>query len=235
MFLLADGRQGYPGRTHDNGGPAFFILNDLAEYLGSRGTIRGARSRSVKTVILYDSSEAQASALYFAIASSAERAGHQVLGLDVRAEEPSPCIGCFNCWMKTPGVCIYRDDAGTRFVREIWNADWLVFVSRITWGGYSASIKAYADRILPVMHPYFRKVNGEMHHKLRYGRLPVILAAGYGARSLVEEKTFAAYAESHRDQGGFRLDSGTYICKSKADDESAAIECAAWYTEATRS
>lgn len=188
----------------------------------------------MKTVIVYDSSEADGCALYTAIAGAGEKAGQQVMGIDVSVEKPAPCIGCFNCWMKTPGVCIYRDDAGTRFVREVYNADWMVFVSRITWGSYSASIKAYADRILPVLHPYFRKINGEMHHKLRYGKMPITLAAGYGARGPEEEKTFLKYTEAHRDQGGIRLASGTFIWPKDAGAETSALGCAAWFMGVTR-
>lgn len=188
----------------------------------------------MKTVIVYDASETTSCALYYAISGEAQRSSHQVLGWDVSAESPSPCIGCFNCWIKTPGTCIYRDDAGTRFIREIWNADFLVFVSRITWGGYSANIKAYADRILPLLHPYFRKIKGEMHHKLRYGKLPLILAAGYGARNDGEEETFRAFSEAHRDQGAYTLPSGTYLWHQEMDGNNGGDGCARWYGEATR-
>lgn len=182
----------------------------------------------MKVGILYDSSEPEARVLHDAIRSEAEKMTADVLSIDTASDKAAPCIGCFGCWIRTPGVCVLRNDGGTDLVAKIWDADYLVFVSRITWGGYSARVKSYADRILPVLHPYFRKVNGEMHHRLRYGKLPVFLAAGYGAKTEAEEETFFEYAASHRDQGGITRASGTFIARRSGDEKSNASACAAW-------
>ena len=78
-----------------------------------------------------------------------------------------PCAGCFNCWLKTPGQCAIDDD-GREVARAIANCDVLVFLSEVTFGGYSSRLKCAVDRIIPTISPLFEKVNGEMHHKLRY-------------------------------------------------------------------
>ncbi|PKN77257.1 MAG: hypothetical protein CVU51_16840, partial [Deltaproteobacteria bacterium HGW-Deltaproteobacteria-1] len=38
-------------------------------------------------------------------------AGHDVTAITLRDLKIGPCIGCFNCWIKTPGICSINDDA----------------------------------------------------------------------------------------------------------------------------
>lgn len=33
--------------------------------------------------------------------------------VDLSALKITPCVGCFGCWVKTPGRCVIRDDAVT--------------------------------------------------------------------------------------------------------------------------
>ncbi len=54
------------------------------------------------------------------------------------------CKGCFGCWVKTPGVCPTRDDAGVvthAFVRS----DLAVLVTPVVFGGYSSELKKALD------------------------------------------------------------------------------------------
>ncbi len=78
-----------------------------------------------------------------------------------------PCVGCFHCWFKTPGECAVNDD-GREVARAVANCDALIFLSPVTFGGYSSRLKYAVDRMIPTISPLFEKVGGEMHHKLRY-------------------------------------------------------------------
>jgi len=190
----------------------------------------------LKLGIVYDSTDSDSRALCDALCAALSAANHSgaeanavsTVVFDAANGRCAPCVGCFGCWIKTPGVCVLPKDEGTRFVAETWDADYVVYVSRITWGGYSVPIKLYADRIIPLVHPYFRKVNGEMHHQLRYASLPVTLSVGYGARTDAEEATFIEYAASQRDQGGARRETGTFVVRRKDSVAGAAQECAEW-------
>ena len=115
----------------------------------------------MKTGILYDSTEPEARILYERIRAEAERASDEVAVIDAAEGKSAPCICCFKCWTKTPGYCVLPRDGGTAFPEKFWDANCVVIISRITWGGYSASVKSYLDRLIPILHPYFRKVNGE--------------------------------------------------------------------------
>ncbi len=81
----------------------------------------------------------------------------------------SPCVGCFNCWAKTPGICSSNDD-GREIARARANCDAFIVLSRVTFGGYSSALKRAMERNLPNLWPLFIKVRGEMHHPQRYRR-----------------------------------------------------------------
>lgn len=77
------------------------------------------------------------------------------------------CIGCFGCWVKTPGMCIIKDRCSD-VPFYLSKSDELIIISPIIYGGYSRNIKAILDRSIGYVLPYFQIVNGEMHHQLRY-------------------------------------------------------------------
>ena len=42
---------------------------------------------------------------HFLKAANAETTKHYITDLDIKG-----CMGCFNCWTKTPGICVRKDD-----------------------------------------------------------------------------------------------------------------------------
>lgn len=90
----------------------------------------------------------------------------------------APCTGCFGCWTRTPGECVFGDDARD-VVRSYLDSDVVVYATPVTFGGYSSLLKATLDRIiLPVLDPRFTVVGGEVHHRLRYRRYPKTVGLG---------------------------------------------------------
>lgn len=89
-----------------------------------------------------------------------------------------PCMGCFGCWVKTPGICVISDDA-TEIIRKMVNCDLVVDLSPVTFGGYSSELKKMLDRSIPILLPYFKRVKGEIHHFQRYENVPANLMIGY--------------------------------------------------------
>ncbi len=89
------------------------------------------------------------------------------------------CIGCFSCWLKTPGRCIITD----RFQQMgelLSEADELIIISKETFGGYSSTVKNVLDRSISYVEPFFEIRNGEMHHKERYHKSLKFSAVFYG-------------------------------------------------------
>lgn len=83
------------------------------------------------------------------------------------------CTGCWGCWVKTPGECLFRDD--TRLIRkEVIHSDWVIFMSPLIMGFTSALMKILQDKFIPLVHPYIELVNKECHHEKRYESYPKI-------------------------------------------------------------
>lgn len=99
--------------------------------------------------------------------------GHSAKELILRDMQYSPCRGCFNCWVKTPGLCVYKDDGDT-ICREFITSDIVVLASPIIMGYPSALAKNALDRIIPLLHPYIEDFGGEVHHMRRYEKYPAL-------------------------------------------------------------
>lgn len=81
------------------------------------------------------------------------------------------CVGCFQCWTKTPGRCVIKDDA-ERILISVINSDWVIFASPLVMGMTTGLLKRLNDRLIPLIHPYFSVVQGEIHHRKRYESYP---------------------------------------------------------------
>ena len=98
------------------------------------------------------------------------------------------CIGCFGCWLKTPGKCIIKDgfeDMGQRLSQ----VNEFILISKATFGSYSSAVKNVLDRSIAYVLPFFEIRNGEMHHGERYHNALTISALFYGDMSETEMQT----------------------------------------------
>jgi multimeric flavodoxin WrbA len=124
------------------------------------------------------------------LASALAALGWDVECLPLRDLTIAYCKGCFGCWVKTPGVCPTRDDAGS-VTRAFVRSDLAVLVTPVVFGGYSSELKKALDRSAGIVLPFFTRINGEVHHQRRYQRYPALLAIGVVDRAdPVEERIF---------------------------------------------
>lgn len=100
------------------------------------------------------------------------------------------CVGCFGCWIKTPGVCVIKDSYQDTAI-QVGKCTELILISRCVYGGQSSFVKKALDRSIGYMLPFFKMVNGEMHHKSRYKHQLVYKVLFYGDDILKEEKETA--------------------------------------------
>ena len=84
-----------------------------------------------------------------------------------------PCKGCWACWVKTPGVCIQKDDMGD-ILKKIWECDLLIFASPLYVDCVSGQLKVFMDRMIPGLMPNFVKIDGVWRHPLRQETPPKI-------------------------------------------------------------
>lgn len=82
------------------------------------------------------------------------------------------CTGCWSCWWKTPGICIYKELQD--FYRGYVNADKAIFYAKLQEGFVSCKIKSLFDRMIPLFLPYTSFSNGGTFHTPRYPKYPDI-------------------------------------------------------------
>jgi hypothetical protein len=87
------------------------------------------------------------------------------------------CLGCFECWTKTPGICRIDDD-GRKVMAAMHAGDLVVYLTPITFGGYSSVLKKAVDRSIGLVSPFFTRIDGEVHHRARYAHYPSLLGVG---------------------------------------------------------
>lgn len=97
------------------------------------------------------------------------------------------CIGCFGCWVKTPGICVIKDGYG-EFGKLYAECDELIIISKVQYGGYSAFVKNVMDRNIGYLLPFFKVRKNEMHHADRYPNRLKMTVIGYG-EDITDEET----------------------------------------------
>lgn len=77
------------------------------------------------------------------------------------------CVGCYSCWLKTPGICALKDDQ-EEILKGFAHSDLVILASPIIMGFVSADIKKVNDRLIPLVHPFLRLADDRMAHCPRY-------------------------------------------------------------------
>ncbi|MEJ2677913.1 MAG: NAD(P)H-dependent oxidoreductase [Gemmatimonadota bacterium] len=113
--------------------------------------------------------------------------GHIIESFRLRDIPLAYCLGCFECWTKTPGICRTKDD-GPAIAEAIIRSDVTVWLSAVTFGGYASELKKALDRINCLVSPSFTRVRGEVHHRPRYDRFPFVLCFGMLPESDAEQE-----------------------------------------------
>jgi multimeric flavodoxin WrbA len=102
-----------------------------------------------------------------------QQKNHHAVVFTLRDMNIIPCIGCFDCLVKTPGLCVSNDEA-SEILQNYINSDFVIFASPVLMGFTSALLKKAQEKLLPLGHPYFRFLNGETRHIKRYEKYPSI-------------------------------------------------------------
>jgi multimeric flavodoxin WrbA len=106
----------------------------------------------------------------------AETESHNIVDLDIKG-----CIGCFKCWVETPGKCIYRDDMDW-IIPKFLDADVIYLGTPIYNYNITHYLQKMTERMLPTSLPYMEEREGSTRHPERYERKiqKIVLAAVAG-------------------------------------------------------
>lgn len=80
-----------------------------------------------------------------------------------------PCLGCFSCWNKTPGVCCIRDDMSEVIENMLW-ADIILWSFPLYYFSVPGPLKNLIDRQLPTVLPFMTADSESGGHPPRFDR-----------------------------------------------------------------
>ncbi|MBF9016298.1 MULTISPECIES: flavodoxin family protein [unclassified Oceanispirochaeta] len=169
----------------------------------------------MKLTIIHDSPDKQGQHI-LSYLEEKSRGNEQVHFIDLQKADMEPCIGCFNCWLKTPGLCIFKDDAVDILKEEI-NSDRVMYLGPVTWGSYSPALKILQDRSLGRVLPFFVTHKGETHHPHRYEKSAIPYIAGYGESIDSDEEDIFRITGANLNDNIHKGDMNTLIIRSEED------------------
>ena len=123
--------------------------------------------------------------------------------VDLSSLKITNCVGCFGCWVKTPGKCVIRDDA-TKVYPLIAKSDSVIYVSHIRYGGYDTIMKTMLERAIPIQKAFIRLHHGETHHVQREVVEKDAVIIAYGVRSKEEQELFTRLVKRNAENMLFR-------------------------------
>lgn len=96
----------------------------------------------------------------------AREAGAEVELVYLRKLKVKPCLGCFSCWLKTPGTCVQKDDVAL-IMPKLGEAEVWVFAMPLYVDGMPGHLKMLLDRLIPGARPVIEVRGDHCRHPLR--------------------------------------------------------------------
>jgi len=144
-------------------------------------TVSGGKDSEVMKALILNGERKGENVLDFlqeAVVHAISDDGWLVETVVLREKKIAWCTGCFGCWTKTPGTCVI-DDFGRILANKVVQSDLMIYLTPVTFGGYSSELKKAIDRFAcSMLLPFFTKIDGEVHHKARYQHLPSLIGIG---------------------------------------------------------
>ena len=93
----------------------------------------------------------------------AKEAGAEIDLVYVDDLKVNSCLGCFTCWVKTPGQCVHKDDMAD-LLTKYQTADVLILATPVFVDGMTSTLKAVLDRSIPLVQPFFEVRDDHCRH-----------------------------------------------------------------------
>jgi putative sterol carrier protein len=108
------------------------------------------------------------------LARGMREAGAEVCTVNLREKAMRPCLGCFTCWVKTPGRCIQMDDMTNELLPELLASDLVVYATPLYSRTINAVMSIFRERMLPLSQPFVEKRDGKRAFLLRHKLPPAV-------------------------------------------------------------
>jgi hypothetical protein len=138
----------------------------------------------------------------------AGQAGAETETLYLRQYKIKHCLGCFGCWVKTPGRCVQADDMTEKLFDRFLQADLVVLATPLYHYTMNARLKMFIERTLPMFQPYFIDRGERSGHPPRFEKLPRLVALSVCA--FPEPSNFSALSLTMKKIFGTRLAAEIY-------------------------
>lgn len=132
------------------------------------------------------------------VSEAFKKGGFETKVVPVRLNPYAFCKGCFQCWVKSPGVCVLRDGMEL-VIDQFINSQKVVFLSPVIFGQFSSNIKLAMERLLPAELPFFILApDGETMAPYRSPNMPDQMVIGYGDALQSEDVQLFGDIVAHR-------------------------------------
>ena len=117
-----------------------------------------------------------------------QEAGADVEIVHLRKKKINHCIGCFTCWTRTPGCCLHKDDMSNELYPKWRESDLVIYASPLYHFTVNAEMKAFIERTLPSIQPFFEDRRDQTTHPLRFKPPSIVLlsVAGFPENSVFD-------------------------------------------------
>ena len=157
-------------------------------------------------------------------------AGWDVQAITLREQKIGNCAGDFYCWVRSPGICNVNDD--NRLIAEsIVNSDLLVYLTPVTFGGYSSELKRMVDHQLQNILPFFAQVDGETHHQKRYKHYADFLAVGWLERPDPQAEALFRHLVARNAVNFFAKTAVSAVVPMDQSDEQLHVSARSWLAD----
>ena len=97
----------------------------------------------------------------------AKNAGAETEHVLLSEKKINHCTGCFACWTKTPGKCIFEDDMAA-LLPKLTSSDVIIYATPLYVDNVTGVMKDFLDRHIPIGDPRFETDEyGETRHPQR--------------------------------------------------------------------
>jgi hypothetical protein len=155
-----------------------------------------------------------------AFSKGAQSAGAEIETVFLCEKNYKGCTGCFSCWFKTPGKCVFDDDMA-EMLEKFKASDMVVFATPLYVDNVSGLMKNFMDRFMPLGDPHFEMdENGETRHvcNMKSPKIGVISNCGFPEQShfVVLKLLFQRIARNFHSEVAFEIYCGGGAILSEA-------------------
>jgi putative sterol carrier protein/putative NADPH-quinone reductase len=126
------------------------------------------------------SGESKTEMMLNSLLTGMRQAGAEVEIVNLREKKVRFCQGCFTCWTKTPGKCVLNDDMTNELFPKWRESDLVVYATPLYHYTVNAHLKAFIERTLPMLEPFFVETDKGTHHPLRFKPPAVVMLSVAG-------------------------------------------------------